>query len=112
MASMKKNMKLKGRLKSYMQTSIYLGLLLVAVNLLVYILDVPSGLVLTCFALFYFAVTAFLQLYNKPIIMNEMVSFATQYGQIQKVLLLEDYSIYTVCATLPRGVRGELPCLF
>ncbi|MBO5112031.1 MAG: DHH family phosphoesterase [Lachnospiraceae bacterium] len=86
---MKKNMKLKGRLKSYMQTSIYLGLLLVAVNLLIYILDVPSGLVLTCFTLFYFAVTAFLQLYNKPIIMNEMVSFATQYGQIQKVLLRE-----------------------
>ena len=89
MDSMKKNMKLKGRLKSYMQTSIYLGLLLVAVNLLIYILDVPSGLVLTCFTLFYFAVTAFLQLYNKPIIMNEMVSFATQYGQIQKVLLRE-----------------------
>ena len=30
-----------------------------------------------------------LQLYNKPIIMNELVSFATQYGQIQKVLLRE-----------------------
>lgn len=89
MASKKKNMKLKGRLKSYMQTSVYLGLLLVAVNLLIYILDVPSGLVLTCFTLFYFAVTAFLQLYNKPIIMNEMVSFATQYGQVQKVLLRE-----------------------
>ena len=36
-------MKLKGRLKSYTQTSLYLGFLLVAVNLLVYILDVPSG---------------------------------------------------------------------
>lgn len=89
MASTKKNMKLKGRLKSYTQTSIYLGLLLVAVNLLIYILDVPSGLVLTCFTLFYFAVTVLLQLYNKPIIMNELVSFATQYGQIQKVLLRE-----------------------
>lgn len=89
MASNKRNMKLKGRLKSYTTTSIYLGFLLVTVNLLVYILDVPSGLVLTCFTLFYFAVTALLQLYNKPIIMNELVSFATQYGQIQKVLLRE-----------------------
>ena len=35
-------MKLKGRLKSYTQTSLYLGFLLVAVNLLVYILDVPQ----------------------------------------------------------------------
>ena len=82
-------MKLKGRLKSYTQTSLYLGFLLVAVNLLVYILDVPSGLVLTCFTLFYFGITVLLQLYNKPIIMNELVSFATQYGQIQKVLLRE-----------------------
>lgn len=89
MTSTKRNMKLKGRLKSYTQTSIYLGLLLVAVNLLIYILDIPSGLVLTCFTLFYFAVTVVLQLYNKPIIMNELVSFATQYGQIQKVLLRE-----------------------
>ena len=32
MASKKKNMKLKGRLKSYTQTSLYLGFLLVAVN--------------------------------------------------------------------------------
>ncbi len=85
----KRNMKLKGRLKSYTQTSLYLGFLLVAVNLLVYILDVPSGLVLTCFTLFYFGITVLLQLYNKPIIMNELVSFATQYGQIQKVLLRE-----------------------
>lgn len=89
MASKKRNMKLKGRLKSYTQTSLYLGFLLVAVNLLVYILDVPSGLVLTCFTLFYFGITVLLQLYNKPIIMNELVSFATQYGQIQKVLLRE-----------------------
>ena len=89
MASKKKNMKLKGRLKSYTQTSLYLGFLLVAVNLLVYILNISSGLVLTCFTLFYFAVTVSMLLYNKPIIMNELVSFATQYGQIQKVLLRE-----------------------
>lgn len=89
MASKKKNMKLKGRLKSFTQTSLYLGFLLVAVNLLVYILNISSGLVVTCFTLFYFAVTVSMLLYNKPIIMNELVSFATQYGQIQKVLLRE-----------------------
>ena len=89
MASMKKNMKLKGRLKSYTQTTLYLGFLLVAVNLLIYILNVSAGLVLTCFTLFYFAVTVAMMLYNKPVIMNELVSFATQYGQIQKVLLRE-----------------------
>lgn len=89
MTSMKKNMKLKGRLKSFTQASLYLGFLLIAVNLLVYILDLSAGIVLTCFTLFYFAVTVLLLVYNKPVIMNELVSFATQYGQIQKVLLRE-----------------------
>lgn len=89
MSPKKKTMKLKGRLKSFTQTSLYLGFLLVAVNMVVYLLDVPAGLVVTCFALFYFAVTLFMFFYNKPVIMNELVSFATQYGQIQKVLLRE-----------------------
>lgn len=89
MASMKKNVKLRGRLRSFTQTSLYLGFLLIAVNLGVYFLDVSSGLVVTCFALFYFAITVLVQLYQKPVIMNELVSFAAQYGQIQKVLLRE-----------------------
>ncbi len=89
MASKKKNMKLKGRLKSFTQMSFYLGILLVAVNLMIYIIDVTAGLILTCFTLIYFAITVSMMLYNKPVIMNELVSFATQYGQIQKVLLRE-----------------------
>lgn len=89
MAPLKSKMKLKGRLKKYMQTSLYLGLLLAVVNLVVYLINVPSGLVVTCFVLLYFAVVLSLQFYNKPVIINELVSFATQYGQIQKVLLRE-----------------------
>jgi c-di-AMP phosphodiesterase-like protein len=72
-----------------MQTSLYLGFLLMIVNLAVYLFSIPAGLIVTCFTLLYFAVVVSLQLYNKPVIMNEMVSFATQYGQVQKVLLRE-----------------------
>lgn len=89
MAPLRSKMRLKGRLKRYMQTSLYLGFLLMIVNLAVYLFSVPAGLIVTCFTLLYFAVVVFLQLYNKPVIMNEMVSFATQYGQVQKVLLRE-----------------------
>jgi len=85
---MKNSVKLKGRLKSYLQTSIYLGVLLVLVNLGIYVIDYRAGLVLTCFVLFYFAIVIALLLYNKPVIMNELISFATQYGQIQRKLLL------------------------
>lgn len=89
MSPLKNKIKLKGRLKKYVQTSLYLGFLLVIVNLVVYFISVPAGLVVTCFALLYFAVVLSLQFYNKPVIVNEMVSFATQYGQVQKVLLRE-----------------------
>lgn len=89
MSPLKSKIKLKGRLKRYVQTSLYLGFLLVMVNLVVYLISVPAGLVVTCFALLYFAVVLSLQFYNKPVIINELVSFATQYGQVQKVLLRE-----------------------
>ncbi len=89
MAPLKSKIKLKGRLKRYMQTSLYLGFLLVAVNLAVYLLSVPAGVIISCFALLYFTVVISLQIYNRPVIMNELVSFATQYGQVQKVLLRE-----------------------
>lgn len=84
---MKNSIKLKGRLKKYLQTSVYLGILLVLVNLGIYVIDYRAGLILTCFAIFYFAIVLSLLLYNKPIIMNELISFATQYGQIQRRLL-------------------------
>lgn len=86
---MKKHIKLKGRIKTYLQFSIYLGFLLCAVNGAVYMLDVKAGFLLNGFCLFYFAVTIPLYFYNKPVIMNELISFATEYGQIQKKLLRE-----------------------
>lgn len=89
MAPKKNQIKLKGRLKRYFQTSIYLGILLIAVNAVLYFFDVSSGLLVTCFTLLYFAIILSLQFYNKPVILNELVSFATQYGQIQKILLRE-----------------------
>ncbi len=84
---MKNSVKLKGRMKSYLQSSLYLGFLLIAVDILIYFIDIRAGLVLSCFILFYLAIILSLMFYNKPIIINELISFATQYGQIQRRLL-------------------------
>ncbi len=84
---MKNSVKLKGRLKSYMQSSFYLGLLLIAIDIFIYFIDYRAGLILTCFIIFYMAIILSMMFYNKPIIMNELISFATQYGQIQRRLL-------------------------
>ena len=84
---MKKHIKLKGRIKTFIQFSIYLGILLLFVDVAVFLIDYRAGIVLTCFSAFYFAITLSLYFYNKPVIMNELVSFATEYGQIQRKLL-------------------------
>ena len=86
---MKKRIKLKGRIKFFTNFSFYLGALLAAVDLAIFMMDVRSGLLLLGFTVFYFGVTITLYFYNKPVIMNELVSFATEYGQIQRKLLRE-----------------------
>lgn len=72
-----------------MQSTLLLGVLLVFVNIIIYMINVTAGVVLSAFVVTYFIIVALLMNYNKPIIMNEMISFATQYGQIQKQLLRE-----------------------
>ncbi len=84
---MKKRIKLKGRIKTYLQFTIYLGVLLCTVDLAIFLVDIRAGFMLAGFLLFYFAITLILYFYNKPIIMNELISFATEYGQIQRKLL-------------------------
>lgn len=86
---MKKRIRLKGRIRTYLRFSLYLGGLLLVVNAGMLAIDYRAGLLLGFFAVFYFAVTLTLYFYNKPLIINELVSFATQYGQIQKRLLRE-----------------------
>ncbi len=84
---MKKRIKLKGRIKTYLQFCIYLGVLLCTVDAAIFLVDIRAGFMLAGFLLFYFAITLTLYFYNKPIIMNELISFATEYGQIQRKLL-------------------------
>ncbi len=86
---MKKRIKLKGRIKTYIKFGIYLGLLLAAATVLIFMLDIRAGFLMTGFTIIYFAVALTLYFYNKPVIMNELISFATEYGQIQRKLLRE-----------------------
>ena len=84
---MKKHIKLKGRIKTYLNFTIYLGALLSVVAFAVSMINGTAGVIVGSFTLFYFAITLSLYFYNKPLIMNELISFATEYGQIQRRLL-------------------------
>lgn len=84
---MKRKLKIKGRLQTYVQLIMLLGLLFAAVDVWIYTFDVKAGVVLSGFVVFYLIMGLILLNFNKSILMNEMVSFATQYGQIQSRLL-------------------------
>ena len=85
----KTKIRIKGVLRTYLNISVYLGILLAMINLVIYLIDYRAGLVLSCFVLLYFAITMYLYLRNKSVVLNELVSFATEYGQIQRQLLRE-----------------------
>ena len=84
---MKKHIRLKGRIKTYLNFTIYLGMLLCVVSVAASLADATAGVIVATFTLFYLAITLSLYYYNKPLIMNELISFATEYGQIQRRLL-------------------------
>ncbi len=93
---MKKNVKFKGHLKLYMQWPLFLILLLLAMNVAMYALDIKAGILMSIFVCIYIAIAAVLYYYNKQILVNELINFATGYGQIQKKLLQELEIPYTL----------------
>ena len=84
---MNNKIKIQGKLKTYLQTTLLLGILLAVVDIWIYVIDVKAGIILSCFVVFYLTTVLLLLGYNKQLLMNEMINFATQYGQIQKKLL-------------------------
>lgn len=84
---MDKNLKFKGRLRLYFQMPLIFGILLAITDIITYTIDVTAGILMSGFTLIYLVVFLLMEHFNRPIVMNELVSFATQYGQIQKRLL-------------------------
>ncbi len=84
---MKEKIKLRGKFKTYMFWPLWLTALWVLMNLIIYIVDPRVGGIVSVFVILYAAITAVLYWQNRSILVNEMVSFATHYGQIQKKLL-------------------------
>jgi c-di-AMP phosphodiesterase-like protein len=86
---MGQDIKLKGKLRNYTIVPLLLTLLWVAMDVWLYVLDIRAGIVGTVFAVVYFVVVVIVYRHNQPVIVNELIDFATQYGTVQKRLLNE-----------------------
>lgn len=85
----KKKIQYSGKLKSYMRWPIIMVLLLMFMTAIVFMVNKKAGGVVSAFAVLYIVMVLVMWFHYKPNILNEMISFATQYGQIQKTILKE-----------------------
>lgn len=83
----KRNVRLKGQLKLYMQWPAFMSLLLIAMNIWIYRLDRRAGMLMLFFVIVYIVIVGVMYFYNKSMVMRDLVDFAAQYGVVQNTLL-------------------------
>lgn len=85
--SSKKSNGLKGKLKTTLIFLVVLAVVLVLLNIAIAFIEVQAALLLACFSIVYVVFIIILIINNRNIIKSELISFATQYGQVQRRLL-------------------------
>ena len=85
----KKNMRLKGQLRMYMQWPLIMTVLLLAMNIWMYMTDRKAGFTMTVFVGIYVVIVGTLYFYNRSLILADLIQFSTQYKGIQNTLLKE-----------------------
>ena len=88
----KTNIKLKGKLRRYLNWPLYLTIVLILMDVAMYAQDVQMGAEFSGFIVLYFIIVLIANRRNRPLLINELVNFATQYGTVQKQLL-NDFEI-------------------
>lgn len=86
---MKRKIRLKGQLKTYMYWPLMMTALIVLMNIPVYYVNRKAGICVSIFTIVYFLVILAAYFVNKPAMLNEIINFATQYATVQKHLLNE-----------------------
>ena len=72
--------RMKGQLKIYMQFPMILGILLIIMNIAVFAISIKAGVLVSVFVVAYILIVVLLYFHSRTGIMNELISFATQYG--------------------------------
>ena len=86
---MSRNVGLKGQVRVYVLWPLLFSILLIIFNILMYFVDRRAGFLTTVFVVIYIGTALFLYFKNRSLILNEFISFATRYGQVQRQLLRE-----------------------
>ena len=82
-------LKLKGHLKHLARWPLYLSVLLITLNILVYVINIKAGVVVTMGNILYLVAAVVLLLYHRPLLFNDLIAFASQYEFLEKKVLEE-----------------------
>ena len=88
----KTNIKLKGKLRRYLNWPLYLTIVLILMDVAMYAQDIQMGAEFSGFIVLYVIIVLISNRRNRPLLINGLVNFATQYGTVQKQLL-NDFEI-------------------
>ncbi len=82
-----RNVGFKGHVRGYVLWPLLFSILLILFNVGIYFIDRRSGFITTVFVVIYIIVALILYFRSRSLVLNEFVSFATRYGQVQRQLL-------------------------
>lgn len=88
----KTNIKLKGKLRRYLNWPLYLTIVLILMDIAMYAQNIQMGAEFSGFIVLYVIIVLISNRRSRPLLINELVNFATQYGTVQKQLL-NDFEI-------------------
>ena len=89
MSNTSTSIRYKGEIRKYIMWPVWMTILVGLFAVCMFFVDVRAGIGAMVFLVIYAAVACFLYLHDRNTVFKELVSFATQYGQIQKQLLMD-----------------------
>lgn len=87
--SVKRDLKLQGQMKLYLQWPAFMTILLMVMNAWIYLIDTKAGYTMSAFVAVYILIVSLMYSHNKKILVNDLIEFANQYGLVQNQLLKE-----------------------
>lgn len=84
---MKERLKLTGQLKRFLQWPLILSVILLAMNFVVYGINIRAGVFVSVVVAIYIILSIALMAYYRPAIFRELIGFAHEYDDVQKTML-------------------------
>ncbi|MBQ0000534.1 MAG: DHH family phosphoesterase [Clostridiales bacterium] len=85
----KDRLKMNLRIRRYLRWPLYLTLLLILINIPVYYLNAKAGLLVSGGIVIYFIIAMLLSTRHRPLILNDLIEFASQYQHLERRMLQE-----------------------